>query len=422
MPPLALVADRLIDGTGRDPVEHAAVVIDAGRITAAGPRSSVDIPADALVIEDDDLTLLPGFMDMHVHLGCKQGMDYTRLLMTPRSLTLLYAVPNCASTLQAGVTTVRDAGLTPVGVRLAAEAGFFPAPRMELAVSILGQTGGHAEDHMPCGCRLPLDSGVDIPHGVVDGEAEVLRKVREVLRAGADWIKLCTSGGVLSPGDMPDAPQMTVAEIGTAVEEAATVGKRVMAHAMSARGVKNALVAGVASIEHGCLLDEEAIALMIEMGAWLVPTLVAPLDVIANSEKPGGGGLPKELVDKARAVAGRHRESVTAAISAGVRVAMGTDAAVGPHGANLRELALMVECGMTPMEAITASTLRSAELLGREAELGTLKAGMLADVVAVNGDPVADIGLLALPENIRVVVKDGAVVRDARPQRLATHP
>lgn len=413
---LVLIGDRLIDGTGRDPVENVAVVVEDGRIVAAGPRSQLTIPADAQVIEDDDLTLLPGFMDMHVHLGMLQGINFTRMLMTPGSFSLFHAVPHAARTLQAGVTTVRDAGLTPVGVKLAAAHGFFPAPRMELAVSILGQTGGHADDLMPCGHRLPFGAGLDVPHGVVDGPDAMLRKVREVFRAGADWIKLCTSGGVLSSADAPTAAQLTVDEIRVAVEEAATHGKRVMSHAMSAQGIKNAVRAGVVSIEHGCLIDEEGIELMRRAGAYLVPTLVAPIDVIANSER--SGAVPEEMVAKARSVAKQHTEGITAAIAAGVKIAMGTDSAVGPHGANLRELGEMVRCGMTPMQAIEASTRVPAELLQREAELGTLGRGKLADVVACSGDPLANVALLADPNRIRVVVKEGEVVRDLQRQKV----
>src|ERR1017187_1146906 len=199
LPALAIVAERLIDGTGRDPIERAAVVIEDGRISAAGARASLTIPAGARVLEDNDLTLLPGFMDMHVHLA-SSGTNLVRILMTPPSLALLNSVPNCARTLAAGVTTVRDAGHTPIGVRLAAEAGHFPAPRMELAVSLLSQTGGHGDDLMPCGARVGLTMGVDVPHGVVDGVDDMRRKVRQVLHAGADWIKLCTSGGVGSDG------------------------------------------------------------------------------------------------------------------------------------------------------------------------------------------------------------------------------
>jgi len=182
-----------------------------------------------------------------------------------------------------------------------------------------------------------------------------------------------------------------------------------MAHAMSAQGVKNALLAGVVSIEHGCLLDEEAVALMLERGAYLVPTLVAPHDVIAGVEK--GASLPASIVDKARTLIQRHQESFRAALTAGVHIAMGTDSGVGAHGGNLRELALMVECGMTPMRAIEASTRVPAELLGWSSRVGTLEPGKFADVIAVSGDPLAGIGLLSRPENIRVVMKQGELVR-----------
>ena len=415
MPALVIVAERLIDGTGRDPVERAAVIIENGRITACGPRSSFSIPEDAEVIEDEDLTLLPGFMDMHVHLA-SSGTNLVRILMTPASLALLNSVPNCARTLAAGVTTVRDAGHTPVGVRLAAEAGYFPAPRMELAVSLLSQTGGHGDDLMPCGARVGLTMGIDVPHGVVDGPDAMRRKVREVLQAGADWIKLCTSGGVLSPGDLPDHAQFSIEEIRVAVEEAAVVGKRVMAHAMSPAGIRNALIAGVTTIEHGCLLDEEGIALMKDRGAYLVPTLVAPGDVIAGAK--AGGGLPPEMIEKAERIGALHRASVSAAIAAGVKVAMGTDAAVGPHGTNLRELGEMVRCGMSPMQAIVASTGVPAELL-RRPDLGTLGPGKRADVVVARGDPLANIDILADPAHIRLVIKDGRVACDFRARPAA---
>jgi imidazolonepropionase-like amidohydrolase len=263
---------------------------------------------------------------------------------------------------------------------------------------------------MPCGCELYLDSGMDVPDSRVDGPETMRRKVREVLAAGADWIKLCTSGGVLSPHDHPDAAQFTVAEIEVAVEEAAAQGKRVMAHAMSAAGIKNALRGGVTSIEHGCLLDEEAIAMMKERDAWLVPTLVAPRDVVDAAGE--GRTIPEVMVAKARAISVRHMESFHAAVAAGVNIAMGTDSGVGPHGGNLREPALMVEGGMSPLDAIRASTAAPARLLRREHAVGTLEPGKLADVLVVQGDPVADIGLLAAPERVRLVLKGGVAAKD----------
>jgi imidazolonepropionase-like amidohydrolase len=408
---VAIVADRLIDGTGRDPVQNAVVVWEGERLVAAGSRREVSIPDGAEVIEGDDLTLLPGLMDMHVHLAMLTGMDLLRMMMTPRSFTLMHAIPHAEATLQAGFTTVRDAGGTPVGVRLAVEKGFFRGPRMRLSVSILSQTGGHADTYTPCGCEMPIDSTLDIPFGRVDGVDEMRRRVREVLRAGADNIKLCTSGGVLSPGDLPDTPQFTVEEIAAAVYEAGAHGKHVLAHAMSAQGVKNAVRGGVRSIEHGCLIDEEAISMMRERDVYLVPTLVAPRDVAAIAERRPGQ-LTAEMVEKAERVAGVHMQAFRQAVAAGVHVALGTDAGVGEHGSNGRELALMVEGGMTPMQALMAATATPARLLGLQDRLGSLEQGKLADVVAVQGDPLADIALMGDPSRVRVVVKGGEVVRN----------
>jgi imidazolonepropionase-like amidohydrolase len=403
--PLAIVADRLIDGTGREPAEAVVVVVEDGRISAVGPRSAVRVPDGVEVVDGDDLTILPGFIDAHVHLAGQSGVDFNRVLMTQRSMLLLMAVPNAKATLQAGVTTVRDAGLSPASVRDAIAARYFPGPRCHMAVSILSQSGGHGDPTMPCGCDLAMDCGMDVPDPVVDGADMMQRRVREVLAAGADWIKLCTSGGVLSPHDHPDAAQFTVEEIAIAVSEAAAQGKRVMSHAMSAAGIKNALRGGVTSIEHGSLLDEEAIALMKERDAWLVPTLVAPRDVVAAAAH--GRSIPDVMVEKARDISVRHMESFRAAVAAGVNIAMGTDSGVGPHGGNLRELALMVEGGMTALQAITASTLAPARLLRREHEIGTVEVGKLADVVVVRGDPLADIALLADPDRVRLVLKGG---------------
>jgi len=408
---VALIADRLIDGTGRDPVSNAVVVWDGDTLVAAGSRREVTVPQGAQVIEGDDLTVMPGLMDMHVHLAMQTGMDLLTIMMSPRSFTLMHAIPHSEATLQAGFTTVRDAGGTPVGVRMAVDRGFFPGPRMKLSVAILSQTGGHADPYMPCGCEMFIDATpLDIPHGRVDGADEMRRRVREVLRAGADNIKLCTSGGVLSPGDLPDTPQFTVEEIAAAVYEAGVHGKHVLSHAMSAQGIKNALRGGVRSIEHGCLLDEEGITLMREKNAYLVPTLVAPRDVAAIAER-NPNQIPAEMVAKAQRVAEVHMQNFRAAVAAGVHVALGTDAGVGEHGSNARELALMVEGGMSPMQALVAATSTPARLLRLQDSVGTLEAGKLADVVAVQGDPLEDIALVADAARLQVVVKGGRVVR-----------
>ncbi len=407
--PMAILGARLIDGTGRDPIEDAALVIENGRIRAAGPRAQVQVPQGAQVIEAPGMTLLPGLIDCHVHLAIRAGMGLADRVLTPPSLSLLYAVPNSKATLEAGITTVRDAGGTPAGVKMAVERGLFPGPRMLVAVTILSQTGGHADGYLPCGMDLRLGNFPDVPQSVADGIDGMRKKTREVLRAGADWIKLCTSGGVLSTADDPSSPQFTVEEIEAAVYEAAMHHKRCMAHAQATQGIKNALKAGVVSIEHGIWLDDEAIEMMKRQGAYLVPTLVAPRDVIAFADA-NPGALPEVAVQKARAVVDDHSASIRKAIQAGVKIAMGTDSGVGPHGRNARELGLMVEHGMTPMQSILASTRHAAELLHLDKDVGTLEPGKLADVLLVDGDPLEQITVVEDQGKVALVMKAGQVV------------
>jgi imidazolonepropionase-like amidohydrolase len=415
--PVVIRGARIITGSGAEPIEHGALVFEGERIVTVGRESELQSPHGAHTIDADGMTLMPGLIDCHVHLNSRWGYDVLDLLQTSPSLGLLYTVPNARATLDAGVTTVRDAGLSPAGARQAIERGFFPGPRMLTAITILSQTGGHGDNFMPCCADL---SGMvagkaimsDIPHNVVDGVDAMRHKVREVLRAGADWIKLCTSGGVLSANDAPESAQFTVDEIRVAVEEAAAQGKRCMAHAQSNQGIKNAIVAGVASIEHGIYLDDEAIAMMLERGVYLVPTLIAPQDVVDAAET-NPGMLPAYAIEKATRVIEAHRRSFRMAVEAGVKVAMGTDTGVGPHGGNARELDLMARYGgMSAMQAIVASTRVAAELLRLDEQTGTLAAGKLADLLVVDGDPLADLGILAQPDRLALVVKAGAAARD----------
>lgn len=413
---VAIVGARLIDGTGADPVENATIVIEGERIVTVGPGAAINVPRGAAVIDAAGMVVMPGLIDCHVHLSGQWGHDIVRGLMTPPSLSLLYAVPHARATLEAGVTTVRDAGLTPAGVKLAIEQGLFPGPRMRVAVSILSQTGGHGDGHMPC-CvdfsRMPVGKALpqDVPTGIVDGTEAMRHKVREVLRAGADWVKLCTSGGVLSAGDSPEAAQFTVEEIAIAVYEAAAQGKRCMAHAQSNRGIKNAIEAGIASIEHGIFLDDEAIAMMVARGVYLVPTLVAPQDVL-DLAASNPNLMPAYAVEKSRQVLSAHRASFRRAVAAGVKVAMGTDSGVGQHGGNARELGLMVEHGgMTPMQAIVASTQTAAELLRLDDQMGTVAPGKLADLLVVDGDPLANVRVLEDRNRLALILKGGSPVR-----------
>jgi len=414
----ALVGGTLIDGSGRDPVAKATVVIEGRRIVRVGAFDMVSVPRGARTIDVTGMTIMPGIIDCHVHMVGQAGYDLLRALMTPPSLKLLYVVPNLQRTLEAGITTVRDAGGTPAGVRIAIEQGIITGPRMLTAVGFLTQTGGHADGMMPCCVDLQQAVWPDVPAGPVDGVDEVRLRTRKLLLMGADWIKICTSGGVLSPADAPSSAQFTVEEIEVAVYEAAAQGKRCMAHAQSTQGIKNAIRAGVASIEHGIWLDDEAIAMMRERDVYLVPTLVAPLDVIAlaeaNPEK-----LPAYAAEKARLVAADHHQSFRRAVEAGVKVAMGTDTGVGPHGGNARELALMVENGMTPMQAIVASTRSAAELLHLDQNLGTLDVGKIADILVIDGDPLGDIRILADARRLALIMKDGVLVKNQLAERVA---
>ncbi len=409
---LAITNATLIDGTGRDPYTNGTVLIDGERISAVGPDGKVHIPRDTTIIDAQGASVLPALIDTHVHF-MMEHVNLVRSLGTPPSLSILQAIPRLRATLNAGITTVRDAGGTPAGVKMAVERGIIAGPRMQVAVSIISQTGGHGDGYYPCCVDLGL-FGLhlnDVPSGVADGVEQVRKKTREILRAGADWIKLATTGGVLSTADAPTSSQLTVEEIAAAVYEAAAQEKRCMAHAQGNQGIKNALRAGVASIEHGIYLDDEAIDLMREKDAYLVPTLIAPVWVAEFAAKHPDI-LPPVMAEKSRRVLDDHRQSFRRAVEAGINIAMGTDAGVGPHGENGRELQLMVENGMTPLQAISAATLHAARLLHLDAQLGTLEAGKLADVILVDGQVASDINKLARPANIKLVLKGGLAAKN----------
>ena len=408
--PTAVFADTLLDPSSGETVHDAVVLSDGGRVLAAGSREQVRVPAGAERVDASGLTVLPGLVDAHVHLTAKgDWLDLAEQLGTAPSLALLNCVQACRRTLDAGFTTVRDAGGTPVGVRLAVERGFFPGPRMLLAVSVLSQTGGHSDHLFPCGARVGFGADAFVPESVVDGVEPMRQRVREVIRAGADWIKLCTSGGVLSHGDAPHHANFTVEEIRAAVEEGASQGRKVMAHAQATAGIKNALVGGVSTIEHGIWLDEDAVELMLEGSRSLVPTLAAPAWVIRHAEN---GRMPDWAAEKGREIIKDHNASIRLAIEAGVRVAFGTDTGVGPHGSNGEELLLLNSLGMSPLDCIRAATTVAASVIGLEGSAGTLAEGAFCDLVGVAGDPLADLGLLAKPENVALVVKDGRVVKE----------
>jgi len=414
----AVFGDALLDPATERLTPRGVVVIEDGVVVASGARDHIAVPAGATPVDAEGLTLLPGLVDTHVHLRSRgNGRDLAEQLATPPSLWVLNAVPAARATLEAGFTAVRDAAGTPAGVKMAIERGFFPGPRLKVAVTGLSQTGGHTDHHFACGVSL-TPALPDVPSPVVDGVDAMRQRVRETIRAGADWIKLCTSGGVLSPNDMPHHPALTLEEIRAAVEEAATQGRKVMAHAQANAGIKNALRAGVATIEHGIWLDGDAIEMMLDGGCALVPTLVAPLWVIRHAEQ---GRMPSWAADKGRAVFEDHKASVRLAIESGVKIAFGTDTGVGPHGSNGEEFLLMHELGMSPADCLRSATTVAAEVAGWEGRAGTLAPGAFGDVIGVAGNPLEDLELVARADNVRLVVKGGQVVkREAQVARGAS--
>lgn len=402
----------VIDATGRAPRPGAHILVEEGRIVRISETAPEDTTA-ASVIDASGLFALPGFIDCHVHLG-GEGPDLRSQLALPESLLALRVPARMRRTLDAGVTTVRDLGGLDGGVKEALAEGLFAGPRLQVAVRVLSITGGHADYATPPGAPLQM-----VSHGgfglVADGPDAVVRAVRTVCQAGADVIKVATTGGVLSPADDPRHGHFSPAEIEAIAAEARRLGRRLAAHAQGAEGIKNAVRAGFTSIEHGIYLDDEGIELMLERGTFLVPTLVAPLAVLDAAE--AGLPVPAYAIEKSRRVMDDHRENVARAYRAGVRIAFGTDSGVGPHGQNLRELGLLAALGMSPMEVIEAATRTAAEVMGLEAEVGTLEAGKRADVVLTSVDPMTRLADLADPANIALVMQDGRVLKDRRPDR-----
>ncbi|HEX7152656.1 MAG TPA: amidohydrolase family protein [Thermoanaerobaculia bacterium] len=403
---VAIRAARLIDGTGAAPVQNGVVIVTGNRITAAG--SNVAIPRGARVIDLGDATLLPGFIDTHTHLFGRElgepGWNESSVRDFP-AYGAIRGVANAQKTLQAGITSVRNVGTSDfndIALRRAIDEGHITGPRIQAAGYSLGITGGHCDDN---GYRPGvLESGYR--EGIANGVDDVRAAVRYMIKYGADAIKTCATGGVLSEGDAVGSPQYDYDELKAMVDEAHKHERKVAAHAHGTEGIKIAVRAGVASIEHGSFLDEEGAKLMAQRGTYLVPTLSALERVEQAAKSNVLTGLRKE---KALSAAEAGRRALKIAVANGVPVAMGTDAGVGPHGANMRELLLMVDWGgMRPLDAITASTIGAARLLGWEKRVGSLEAGKLADVIAVAGDPVQDIRRV---EQVVFVMKDGKVVR-----------
>jgi imidazolonepropionase-like amidohydrolase len=407
---VVLKAARLFDGKGERAIANAVVVVEGGQIKAVG--AGLASPAGANVIELGDVTLLPGFIDAHTHITEESGKDWYVDTVNGLRRTVpeqaIRATEYARRTLEAGFTTVRDVGADDwidVGLRNAINDGVVPGPRMLTAAHALGARGGHC-DHSGFPYLL-FGREPGIADGIASGPDQFRDAVRLQHKYGADVIKVCASGGVLSLGDSVDAPQITQAEMDAIVDEAHRLGLKTAAHAHGAEAAKVAVRAGIDSIEHGSFLDEEALRLMKEKGTWLVPTLMAG-EYLAG--RKATQRYPPEIAAKGKAALEARSTAFKNALRLGVRIAFGTDSAVSPHGKNAEEYALMVELGLSPAAALRTGPA-SAELLGISRTTGTLEAGKQADVVAVAGDPLADI---TATERVVFVMKGGKVYKDAR--------
>lgn len=396
-----LAGGRIFDGTGA-PLADGDVVFEDGRILDVGPGSDGDEGVDV-----SGKTLLPGLFDCHIHVTSRhEDFDETAALHRPFSYRFLTYAGILRQTLEVGITTIRDAAGADLGLKMAVEDGVVLGPRMRISVNMISITGGHSDPWLPSG-GVSTVFGVPypgMPDGVCDGGEGVRAKVREMIRAGADVIKIASSGGYLSPFDDPKLPHFTDDEVRAIVETAGDLGRWVMSHAHGSEGIKRAVRAGVRSIEHGTFLDDEGIELMLQRGTWLVPTLTAGETTDEMAEDPK---VPEPVRAKLRSLGRPELEMFERAAAAGVKVAMGTDCPVAPHGRNLLELALMAEHGFTPEQALVAATSSAAELMGLQDELGTLAPGKRADVVVVDGDPFA---FRTMSDRVEAVYKDGVRV------------
>jgi imidazolonepropionase-like amidohydrolase len=403
-----LLPDRVVDAERSEVLTDRAVIVDGERI--ASVVAAADAPNDRPTIDLAGHTLLPGLSDMHAHLVGEEdnGQGYAALVMRTGAQDVLAGVRNARATLHAGFTTVRDIGtfraFCDVALRDAIEAGWVEGPRMRCAGAYVTCPGGGGD---LTGLAPDVDAVVprELRFGVTSGVDQMRSNVRQILRYGADFIKIIATGAVLTSGTDPGLPEFTEAEIRAAVEECELAGTHVAAHAHSAEGIKRAVRAGVRTIEHGSLMDDEAIELMAECGVYLVADMFDGDWIMDQGPKLG---YSEEVLRKTAWTNETQREGFAKCVKAGVPIAFGTDSGVYPHGMNAKNLAFHVRFGQTPLEAIRAATWVNAEVLGWTDRIGTVKEGLLADLIAVPGDPTDDVTLL---EDVPFVMKGGVVVK-----------
>jgi imidazolonepropionase-like amidohydrolase len=399
----AVRCGKLLDVRSGKLLSDQMVVFQDGKITATGPAASIQPPAGATPIDLSGSTCLPGLIDVHTHLTDDPTDNGYQSLGVSVPRETVKGTKNARLTLRAGFTTVRNVGargFSDVAVRDGINAGEIEGPRMLVSGPPLGITGGHCDENL---------LAVEYHHksdGVADGPWAARTKVRENVKYGADLIKVCASGGVLSKGDRPGTPQYTLEELKAIAEEAHKLGRKVAAHAHGTQSIKDAITAGIDSVEHSSLIDDEGIALAKQHGTFLVFDIYNDDYILSEGEKVG---MLPESIEKEKKLGRLQRENFRRAFQAGARMAFGTDAGVYPHGDNARQFAKMVEWGMKPIDAIQAATINAAELIGWPDKVGSLEPGRFADMIAVSGDPLSDVSIL---EHVSFVMKGGAVYRN----------
>ncbi|MGZ5004565.1 MAG: amidohydrolase family protein [Chthoniobacterales bacterium] len=408
---IVLKAARMFDGKSNALVQNGVVIVQGGKIVEAG--ANVAIPQGAEVIDLGDATLSPGFIDSHTHLTSDYSKAYNerRLkdLETEFSLTAYQSIPRAEKTLMAGFTTVRDVGskaFLDVALRDAIAQGLVRGPHMLCATKGIGATGGHFDDSNGYRDNL-FGHQEDYSDGIADGPEAIRKAVRYEIRNGADVIKAAVSGGVLSMKDEVDVPQFSPEEIAMLVNESHRLRKKVAVHCHGDTAARDAINAGVDSIEHGSFMKKETLQLMKTKGTWLVPTLLASEYIMGKI-----AAYPPAIQDKAKAATAARSEMFRNAVQLGVKIAFGTDAGVYPHGENAKEFKLMTDLGMQPIDALRAATSSAADLLGIAQTTGTIEKGKVADIVALPGDPTSDI---TATERVTFVMKDGVIVKSTKP-------
>ncbi len=403
-------AGRLFDATSDSVRENQVIVILGDRIQSVGPASAITIPLSASVIDLSHATVLPGLIDCHTHLGSRADRydEIYNFKDTPFD-SAFAGVVNARKTLEAGFTSVRDVGSLPflaVDLRNSINEGFIPGPRIVASGPAISITGGHGDlNNFSPQTRVAMFPE-ERDFQIADGVDQIRHVVRAQVKYGVDVIKILATGGVLSKGDSPGAPQFTPEELKAAAEEAHMAGRKIAAHAHGTQGIKNAILAGIDSIEHASLIDDEGIRLAKEHGTYLVMDIYNDDYILGKAIE---FGLPKENVEKEKMVGRLQRENFERAVKGGARMAFGTDAGVYPHGDNAKQFFYMVKFGMTPAQAIRAATSSAADLIGRARDVGTIEANKYADIIAVTADPLQDVRAL---ENVGFVMKGGVVVKD----------